>query len=72
MGFVDSRMSAFRSGAFEAVEKEVKKKKNSRGKKKEEIEVQIQICIRKCCFKHSENEESRSRCKKQFIRYQIK
>jgi len=63
-------MSAFRSRAlsgvpgrmrlFEAVGKE--KNKIGRGRKK--IEVQTQICIGKCCFEHSENEESRSRCKK--------
>jgi hypothetical protein len=56
---------------FEAVEKKGGKKKKIVEEKKE-IEVQIQICIRKCCFEHSENEESRSRCKKKnFIRYQI-
>ena len=31
------------------------------------IEVQTQICIGKCCFEHSENEESRIRCKKIYI-----
>ena len=43
--------------------KEEKRKKIVEEKK---IEVQIQICIRKCCFEHSENEESRSRCKKNY------
>jgi hypothetical protein len=54
---------------FEAVGKE--KKKLVEEEKK--IEVQTQICIGKCCFEYSENEETRIRCKKIyiFIRYQI-